>query len=503
MSVNKVFDVDLDIKRPSSHRDFTVVNGDNGNRINVTLMDGDSPVDLTGCRIIAAFSRADGSTSLQDSGVQNGGITISPDDASKVAIDLFPASFSPGVVECELQVYSDASLSTLVTTARFNFICREAIVNSSTVQASAEYPLLKALQDELASLRASLDELMESAEAAEEGRQTAENSREALYDKLSKLRATATMLQSGADPTARVTESDGAKVIELGIPAGPQGPKGETGEAGPKGDAGERGPQGPKGDPGQDGAPGKDGADGKDGAQGPKGDTGSGFAVLGYFATPAALEAAITLPYAGDAYGIGSAQPYDIYIWDGINSVWVNNGPLQGAKGETGSQGPQGEPGPQGPQGETGATGETGPQGPQGETGATGETGPQGPQGDPGPQGPQGETGPQGPQGETGPAGPAGPVSVFQRSELSAPTSVALSDECEYYLTDVGDISFTYPSDTYFECWIGLSLSSAESHTVTFPDDTSYIGSTPEWEVSAQYEISVKDKVVIIKKVGE
>lgn len=95
MSVNKVFDVDLDIKRPSSHRDFTVVNGDNGNRINVTLMDGDSPVDLTGCRIIAAFSRADGSTSLQDSGVQNGGITISPDDASKVTIDLFPPRSLP------------------------------------------------------------------------------------------------------------------------------------------------------------------------------------------------------------------------------------------------------------------------------------------------------------------------------------------------------------------------------------------------------------------------
>ena len=213
--------------------------------------------------------------------------------------------------------------------------------------------------------------------------------------------------------------------------------------------------------------------------------------MLGYFATQAALEAAITLPYAGDAYGIGSAQPYDIYIWDGINSVWVNNGPLQGAKGDTGPQGPQGETGPQGSQGEAG------PQGSQG------ETGPQGPQGETGPQGPQGETGPQGPQGETGPAGPAGPVSVFQRSVLSAPTSVALSDECEYYLTDVGDISFTYPSDTYFECWIDLSLSSAESHTVTFPDDTSYIGGTPEWEVSAQYEISVKDKVVIIKKVGE
>lgn len=425
MSVNKVFDVDLDIKRPTSHKDFTVVNGDNGNRINVTLMDGDTPVDLTGCRIIAAFSRPDGSTSLQDSGVQNGGVAISPDDASKVAIDLFPASFSPGVVECELQVYSDASLSTLVTTARFNFICREAIVNSSTVQAAAEYPLLKAMQDGLTSLKASLCELMEGAETAEEGRQTAESSREALYDKLSKLRATATMLQSGADPTARITESGGTKVIELGIPAGPQGPKG---------------------------------------------DTGSGFAVLGYFTTQADLEAAITLPYAGDAYGIGSAQPYDIYIWDGINGVWVNNGPMQGAKGETGPQGPQGETGPQGPQGETG------------------------------PQGPQGETGPQGPQGETG---PAGPVSVFQRSALSAPASVALNDEYEYYLTDVGDVSFTYPSEAYFECWIGLSLSSEESHTITFPDGTSYIGGAPEWEASAQYEISIKDKVAIIKKVGE
>ena len=47
------------------------------------------------------------------------------------------------------------------------------------------------------------------------------------------------------------------------------------------------------------------------------------------------------------------------------------------------------------------------------------------------------------------------------------------------------------------------ALPQGSSITVTFPDGTSYIGGTPEWEVSAQYEISVKDKVVIIKKVGE
>ena len=48
MSINKVFDVALDIKRPSSHKDFTVINGDTGNRIHITLTDGDDPVDISG-----------------------------------------------------------------------------------------------------------------------------------------------------------------------------------------------------------------------------------------------------------------------------------------------------------------------------------------------------------------------------------------------------------------------------------------------------------------------
>ena len=142
MSINKVFDVALDIKRPSSHKDFTVINGDTGNRIHIILTDGDDPVNISGCRVIAAFSRPDGSTSMQDSGMQDGGVTISSDHSNEVDILLFPASFSPGMVECELQIYSDASLSTLVTTARFNFSCRKAIVNEDTVQASPEYPLL-------------------------------------------------------------------------------------------------------------------------------------------------------------------------------------------------------------------------------------------------------------------------------------------------------------------------------------------------------------------------
>ena len=95
------------------------------------------------------------------------------------------------------------------------------------------------------------------------------------------------------------------------------------------------------------------GATGPQGKQGEKGETGSGFKVLGYYATESALSAAVTNPAAGDAYGIGTSEPYDIYIWDGVNHKWVNNGVLQGAQGV---QGEPGVPGIQGPAGKDGKT---------------------------------------------------------------------------------------------------------------------------------------------------
>lgn len=94
-----------------------------------------------------------------------------------------------------------------------------------------------------------------------------------------------------------------------------------------------------------------------------KGETGAdgkSFAILGYYASLAALQTAVTEPEAGDAYGIGTSAPYDIYVWDGVSSAWINNGAIQGPqgeKGDTGAPGPQGETGEQGPQGATGAAG--------------------------------------------------------------------------------------------------------------------------------------------------
>ena len=165
-------------------------------------------------------------------------------------------------------------------------------------------------------------------------------------------------------------DSEKKAYVDTGSPA--------NGKQGEKGDTGAQGQQGEKGDTGNgiantvlnddytltiaftDGTeyktPSIRGATGAQGQQGEKGETGSGFKVLGYYATESALSAAVTNPAAGDAYGIGTAEPYDIYIWDGVNRKWVNNGALQGAKGDQGIQGEQGIQGIQGPAGKDGKT---------------------------------------------------------------------------------------------------------------------------------------------------
>ena len=204
-------------------------------------------------------------------------------------------------------------------------------------------------------------------------------------------------------------------------PAGPQGTKGDKGDAftysdftaaqlaalkgdkgdtGPKGDKGDTGatgptgPEGPRGPQGEQGPQGKTGPQGEQGPAGPKGETGSGFKVLGYYGTKAALDAAQkATAEAGDAYGVGTEEPYDIYIFDGITGEFINNGLLQGAKGETGERGPQGIQGPKGDPGKDGAKGETGERGPQGI---------QGPKGDPGKDGADGAPGKDGTNGRDG-----------------------------------------------------------------------------------------------------
>lgn len=171
MAVEKSFSVSLDVKRSVANREIEVVEGDNGNIIEVTLTDNGQPVELAGCRVLAVFSKSNG-TSLQDSAAEGGGVTI---DENRVRIALFTPSFAPGMVECELQVYSGEALKTLVTTAKFNFKCRRGIFNDDTAQATNEYPLLLALIGKCEALETGLAGLT----AEENARQEAEAGRAA------------------------------------------------------------------------------------------------------------------------------------------------------------------------------------------------------------------------------------------------------------------------------------------------------------------------------------
>lgn len=185
-AIYKTFDVALELKQTSTNAPFYVIEGDNGNKIRITVTDGGSAVDLTDCRVIAVFSKSNG-TSMQDSAEAGGGVTIGGTYNNEVTVALRPASIAPGQVECELQIYSDENKTTLITTAKFNFECQRAIFNENTAMATNEYPLLVSLISvcngivAAEGLRVTAEASRVSAEgeraAAEAARETAEGER--------------------------------------------------------------------------------------------------------------------------------------------------------------------------------------------------------------------------------------------------------------------------------------------------------------------------------------
>lgn len=163
--VNKIFNIPLDMKRPSSsYNDLEVVEGDSGNILVITLTDDGEVVDLTGCRVLAVFSRADGKTVEQDT--DGNGITVGGDAHNEITIDLYQDSFRPGSVSCEIQVYSGTD--TLVTSARFTFSCRPSIMNDTTIAATDEYPILVKLINDTEQACADAVEAVETANTAAE-----------------------------------------------------------------------------------------------------------------------------------------------------------------------------------------------------------------------------------------------------------------------------------------------------------------------------------------------
>lgn len=226
------------------------------------------------------------------------------------------------------------------------------------------------------------------------------------------------------------------------------------------------------------------------GPQGPKGDTGTGLDILGTYATLTDLQTAVSTPTQGDMYNIGSEAPYHVYMWDTTEppSAWKDQGILQGPPGQDGA------PGQDGMDGQDGADGVDGAPGPNEITTGTDTT-------------ISGII-----KGASGKAAQAvagtdyaTPEQVDEKLSIPAqftalPTSgTALTNNAEYRVaTAVGTYVFAWP-DSPFECW--LRFTTDATFSIAFPAGTTYIGGAPTFKASTQYEMSVKDGVVIVQEV--
>lgn len=81
-----------------------------------------------------------------------------------------------------------------------------------------------------------------------------------------------------------------------------------------------KGQKGDKGDIGNAGEKGDTGAAGKD---------GKSFTILGYKDSLEQLQTDVPSPAQGDAYGVGTVEPYELYIYD-TTKGWVDNGTIGG-----------------------------------------------------------------------------------------------------------------------------------------------------------------------------
>ena len=86
-------------------------------------------------------------------------------------------------------------------------------------------------------------------------------------------------------------------------------------------------------------------------------------------------------------------------------------------------------------------------------------------------------------------------------AQVTTGTSITLADNTEYRLTDVTELSITYP-DGNFECWMRLAFAAEGTITVTLPSTTQYIGTTPTFANGETWEMSIKDGIVIAGKVA-
>ena len=224
----KTFPINLDMKRVTAQSTpiSPLVVGDNGNIFEITLTDGGVPVDLTGCKVFAVFSRPDGQTVEQDT--DGNGVTIGGEDNNVLTIDVRTGSYSDGKNDCELQIYSGADFKTLVTSAQFNFDGRRGIVNDETVAAEERYPILVSL-------------ISQAEEASSVATSASETATQAASQAASAVESANTVISNAESMMSEVAEAEAVRdqkvsevynAYESGSLKGDKGDKGDPGDPG-------------------------------------------------------------------------------------------------------------------------------------------------------------------------------------------------------------------------------------------------------------------------------
>lgn len=133
----KEYSMTLDMKRTLPFRPFEVVEGDTGNVLHITLQNDGEAMDLTDCGLCIVFASSAG-FAIQDlsSGVLHG------EGPGDIVVQLNPAAYGAGNVSADVQVYSGENDETLITSTRFDFRCRRAMISEDIIRANTAYPPL-------------------------------------------------------------------------------------------------------------------------------------------------------------------------------------------------------------------------------------------------------------------------------------------------------------------------------------------------------------------------
>lgn len=229
----KTFSLTLDMMRAMRSHPFEVVAGDTGNVLEVRLENDGVPVALAGRYVCMVFRSGIG-TALQDT---ESGIALG-EEPGTFSIALLPGSYGPGNVSADVQVYSGTDRSTLITSTRFTFRCRNALLSDETMRAQATYPPLIAATQ---AAQTAAGQAVAAAQAAAGG-EAARAAAEALRDGAEQQRQTGEAARQAAEAGRAAAEALRDEKVDEVYAAYTAGEL--------KGDKGEKGDKGDKGDPG-------------------------------------------------------------------------------------------------------------------------------------------------------------------------------------------------------------------------------------------------------------